>query len=60
MDVDANAKATTASTKLLSELVPGGLTAGTYNWRLTYAGDTNGNADFTVDCGVESFTIKNS
>jgi hypothetical protein len=35
-------------------------TAGTYNWLVTYSGDTQGNPDITFACGTENFIIDNT
>ncbi len=34
-------------------------TAGTYNWLITYSGDTHGNSDLTSSCGTENFVVTN-
>jgi uncharacterized repeat protein (TIGR01451 family) len=49
----------TANAQLLSALLGSNLTAGTYNWQLTYSGDTNGVPDINGACGTENFTITN-
>jgi uncharacterized repeat protein (TIGR01451 family) len=49
----------TTNADLLSALIGSKNTDGTYNWQLTYSGDTNGNADINGACGTESFTITN-
>jgi hypothetical protein len=38
--------------------VPSG-TAGTYNWQVTYSGDSHHNADIVGTCGEEHFTVAN-
>jgi uncharacterized repeat protein (TIGR01451 family) len=57
--VDASGNASTASLLLLSQLIGSTNTAGTYNWQISYSGDTNGNAAITGACGTENFTIVN-
>ena len=49
----------TANAQLLSALINSNLTAGTYNWRITYHGDTTGVPDIDGACGTENFTITN-
>jgi uncharacterized repeat protein (TIGR01451 family) len=62
--VDAKGSAKTESTSFLSALLSKkGLstnTEGTYNWQISYDGDTNGNKAFTGKCGTEHFTVTNS
>ena len=65
--VDANGKASTSNTTDLIAALKAAFGAlnytssdGTYNWRVTYTGDTNGNGDITPGtCGSEHFTIDN-
>ncbi|MFL5797025.1 MAG: hypothetical protein ACJ77A_03710, partial [Actinomycetota bacterium] len=49
----------TTNTKTLTDLIGSNNTDGTYNWKLTYSGDTNGNADINGACGTENFAITN-
>jgi hypothetical protein len=62
--VNAKGSAKTESASFLSELLSKkGLstnTEGTYNWQISYGGDTNGNKAFTGACGTEHFTVTNS
>jgi uncharacterized repeat protein (TIGR01451 family) len=62
--LNASGEANTESSKFLSELLKeAGLstgTSGTYNWQISYGGDTNGNKEFTGKCGTEHFTVTNS
>jgi uncharacterized repeat protein (TIGR01451 family) len=59
-----NGKAKTESQLFLSELLEAkGLstdTEGTYNWLISYSGDSNENKPFTGTCGTEHFTVTNS
>ena len=61
--VNGSGQASTASADYLSTLLANaGLstnTGGTYNWLLTYHGDTNGNAGLTSVCGTENFVVTN-
>ena len=61
VNVNGDGSYQTANTQLISALnqakFGSSATNGTYNWQLTYSGDTNGNADINGDCGTESFTI---
>jgi len=63
VSVNASGAASTVSANFLSTLLANaGLatdTSGTYNWAITYHGDTNGNADLTSACGTENFVVTN-
>jgi uncharacterized repeat protein (TIGR01451 family) len=54
---------TTNAQTLTQLLTTAGLptaTGGTYNWLVTYSGDTNGNAGITIACGTENFVVTNT
>ena len=57
--VTANGSYGTTNTEKLSSLLGSSNTAGTYNWQVTYSGDTHGNADIVGACGTEKFTVDN-
>jgi hypothetical protein len=65
--VDANGNATTSNATDLITLLKNAFgannfttTDGTYNWRVTYTGDTHGNSDISPGtCGSEHFSIVN-
>ncbi len=59
VNVNGDGSYETTNTELISALIGSTSTGGTYNWQLTYSGDTNGNADINGACGTESFTITN-
>jgi len=60
VSVDAQGKASTTNASLLSTLVGSLDTSGTFNWQLSYGGDTNNNADIIGACGTEHFTVTNN
>jgi hypothetical protein len=61
--VNASGTANTTSSLFLSALNLAKLgssdTAGTYNWQISYDGDTNHNGDVHGDCGTENFVVTN-
>ena len=58
--VNGSGSAATSNTQKLSQLLGSAATDGTYNWQITYTGDSNGNPDIVGACGTEHFTITNS
>ena len=58
--VNGSGSAATSNATKLSVLLGSSLTDGTYNWQITYSGDSNGNPDITGACGTEHFPITNS
>jgi uncharacterized repeat protein (TIGR01451 family) len=57
VDVNGPGSYQTNNLQLLSVLLGSTNTGGTYNWQITYSGDTNGNSDINGACGTEHFTI---
>jgi hypothetical protein len=61
--VTANGDYTVTSSLFLSALNQAKFgntaTGGNYNWQITYAGDTNGNAEIDGACGDENFQVNN-
>ena len=58
--VDGSGAANTTNSSDLFTLLGSHSTDGTYNWMITYSGDSNGNGDITPGkCGAENFTITN-
>jgi hypothetical protein len=59
VNVNGDGSYETTNTESLSDLIGSINTDGTYNWQLTYSGDTNGNAPINGACGTERFTLTN-
>jgi len=59
LPVNGSGSAATSNTDKLSVLLGSTATDGTYNWQITYSGDSNGNPDIVGACGTENFTITN-
>jgi uncharacterized repeat protein (TIGR01451 family) len=61
--IGATGNASTTSASFLSALnmavFASSATAGNYNWKVSYSGDTNGNADVAGACGTENFQVDN-
>jgi uncharacterized repeat protein (TIGR01451 family) len=58
--VSANGDYSVTAADFLSTMLGSTNTDGTYNWKITYTGDTQGNADIIGTCGTENFTVDNS
>jgi len=50
---------TTTNAAKLSALLGTDVTDGTYNWLITYSGDTHNNDDIIGGCGDENFVVTN-
>jgi uncharacterized repeat protein (TIGR01451 family) len=59
LPVNGSGSAATSNTTKLSTLLGSTATDGTYNWQITYSGDSVGNPDIVGACGTENFTITN-